>query len=129
MLLTLAHLAFAFDYSTCALPINRVDKSGDAGAGPMVEAANVDVRGCYVEAAHAGPDTITQRDQLWSEYSSWLAALGFAPSRSEHHEPWNEVRWQRFEHDGKSVELQIRRPDHADTWAVMLVPKATGSLW
>jgi hypothetical protein len=130
MLLALVHAAFAGDDSACALPLDRIAYGGaTAGAGPLLGAAMVNVRGCYIEAAYPGPDTLSRRDQLWTEYEAWLGALGFAPSRREHHEPWNEVRWQRFERDGASVELQIRRPDHADSWAVMVVPKASRSLW
>lgn len=94
---------------------------------PFLTSSSVQARGCYVEAHHAGPDTAAARDTLWTEYSAWLGDMGFVPARTAHAAPWNHVRWQRFEHDGDDVELQIRRPAGAEDWLVMLVPKGAAT--
>jgi hypothetical protein len=126
MILTLLAAALAADPRACTL---------FSGGGPMAptppfaRAASVSVQGCYLEALHGGVATDDVRDRIWGAYVGWLTEVGFVPARAEHAEPWNHVRWQRFQHDGADVELQIRRPDHSEAWLVMLIPKKPGSPW
>ena len=118
-------LAFAAHDDACTLPF---DAAG-APLPPFAEDARVRVHGCAVEADHTGEPSEQARDRLWSAYTEWLSVMGYVPVREEHRAPWNQARWQWFEHQGQFVELQVRRPDRADVWRVMLLPKAAGAPW
>ncbi|MES2638784.1 MAG: hypothetical protein V4850_04860 [Myxococcota bacterium] len=124
------HFAYGADPTACVIPLGLSDPPAvAAGVPPFADGATVRVRGCGIEAEHATVNTVAERDRLWTSYVAWLERMGFTAARSEHEAPWNEVRWQRFERDGRAVELQVRRPGHSDSWMVMLVPKQTGSPW